>query len=155
MIPENASISYNNETYYLQQTAPGFFEYTFLQPSNAIDFRLQANKVVSREYTIDVVKTPSMRAFEMFLDYPAYTGKRDEVLKSTGNASIPEGTNVSWRVNTLNTSAVALKTRDTIIEFGISEAEKGSNSEQQYEHSQRVYRKLDYAITTSNENLTF
>ncbi|KAA3623331.1 MAG: DUF4175 family protein [Flavobacterium sp.] len=153
VIPENASISYNNETYYLQQTAPGFFEYTFLQPSEAIDFRLQANKVVSREYNIAVVKTPSMRAFEMYLDYPAYTGKKDEVLKSTGNATIPEGTNVSWRVNTLNTSAVALKTRDTIFDFNTTEMVNSTGAEQQYELNRRVYRKLDYAITTSNENL--
>ena len=81
-IPENASINYNGETYYLQQTAPGLFEYTFQQPIESIDFSLKANKVTSREYTLDVVKTPSLLNFEMVLDYPSYTGKRDETLKS-------------------------------------------------------------------------
>ena len=125
-IPENASINYGGETYYMQQTAPGLFEYTFQQPVESIDFSLKANKVSSREYTLDVVKTPTLLNFEMVLDYPSYIGKRDETLKSTGNATIPEGTLVKWNVATKSKS------------FNF---EKG------------VYNKFDYAITTSNEKL--
>ena len=117
VFPENASISYNNETYYLQQTAPGAFEYTFSQPVDPIDFKLQANKVTSQTYTLDVVKTPSLLGFEMALDYPNHTGKRDEVMKSTGNATVPEGTHVRWIVSAKNTDLVQLKTRDTAYSF--------------------------------------
>ena len=117
VIPENASISYNEEVYYLQQTAPGQFEYTFLQPLEPIDFRLKGNKVTSQEYRLVVVKTPSLLAFEMALDYPGYTSKTDEVIKSTGNATIPEGTRVTWRVSTKNTNSVGLKTKDTTYQF--------------------------------------
>lgn len=144
-IPENASINYNGENYYLQQTAPGLFEYTFQQPVESIDFNLKANKVTSREYTLDVVKTPSLLNFEMVLDYPSYTGKRDEILKSTGNATIPEGTRVKWNVATKNTKAVTLKTADTSFSF----ASKGEN----FNFEKGIYNKLDYAITTSNEKL--
>ena len=144
-IPENASINYNGETYYLQQTAPGFFEYTFQQPLESIDFSLKANKVTSREYTLDVIKTPSLLNFEMVLDYPSYTGKRDEILKSTGNATIPEGTRVKWNVATKNTDAVTLKTADTSFSF----ISKGEN----FNFERGIYSKLDYAITTSNEKL--
>ncbi len=144
-IPENASINYNGETYYLQQTSPGLFEYTFQQPVESIDFSLKANKVTSREYTLDVIKTPSLLNFEMVLDYPSYTGKRDETLKSTGNATIPEGTRVKWNVATKNTKAVTLKTADTSFSF----ASKGEN----FNFERGIYSKLDYAITTSNEKL--
>src|SRR5690606_41092705 len=51
-------------------------------------FRSKANKVNSRKYTLEVVKTPSLLNFEMVLNYPAYTKKTDETLKSTGNATI-------------------------------------------------------------------
>jgi len=144
-IPENASINYNGETYYLQQTAPGFFEYTFQQPIESIDFSLKANKVTSREYTLDVVKTPSLLNFEMVLDYPTYTGKRDETLKSTGNATIPEGTRVKWNVVTKNTKEVTLKTADTSFSF--------ISKEENFNFERGIYNKLDYAITTSNEKL--
>ena len=153
LIPENASIRYNGEVYYLQQKAPGFFEYTFLQPLEQIRFELQANKVVSREYTVDVVKTPSMRDFEMLLDYPAYTGKKDEVLKSSGNATIPEGTRVSWKVEALNTTQVGLKTKDSTYKFSEVSDNTSSRTRGAFEFDKRVYRKLDYAITTSNDEL--
>jgi len=152
-IPENASIVYNDETYYLKQNAPGVFEHTFAQPIDPIKFSLAANKVTSKSYTLDVVKTPSLVAFEMNLDYPSYTGKRDETLKSTGNATIPEGTRVTWKVNTKNTKEVHLKTKDSAYFF--------TEKEQQFTYNKGVYRKLDYAITTSNdflkeyENLSF
>ncbi|KXO00654.1 glutamyl-tRNA synthetase [Aequorivita aquimaris] len=144
-IPENASINYNGETYYLQQTSPGLFEYTFQQPVESIDFSLKANKVTSREYTLDVIKTPSLLNFEMFLDYPSYTGKRDETLKSTGNATIPEGTRVKWNVATKNTKAVTLKTADTSFSF--------ASKDENFNFEKGIYNKLDYAITTSNEKL--
>tara|TARA_R110002072_G_scaffold7503_2_gene40418 strand:- start:158011 stop:161460 length:3450 start_codon:yes stop_codon:yes gene_type:complete len=144
-IPENASIVYNGDSYYLKQTAPGVFEHTFDQPTEATNFRLSANKVISKEYVLEVVKTPSLVAFEMELDYPGYTGKRDEVLKSTGNATIPEGTRVTWRVQTKNTDEVALKTRDTTYLF--------EQSNQDFNYNKAVYQKLDYSINTSNVNL--
>ena len=142
VLPENASISYNNEMYYLQQTAPGAFEYTFAQPVEAINFQLKANKVTSKTYTLEVVKTPSLIGFEMILDYPGYTGKRDEVLKSTGNATVPEGTRVRWNVNTQHTDVVQLKTKDTAYQFVAKN--------QEFNFSKGIYGRLDYAITTSN-----
>jgi len=144
-IPENASIVYNTETYFLQQTAPGIFEYTFLQPNTPVDFKLKANKVTSKEYTLDVVKVPSLLGFDMVLNYPNYTGRKDEVLKSTGNATVPEGTSVTWRVAAKNTTEVSLKTRDTTYLF--------SEEKQQFDLIKSIYSKLDYAITTSNKNL--
>lgn len=143
--PENATITYNEETYYLRQTSPGQFEYTFLQPDQSISFQLKANRVSSPTYQLDVVKTPSLMGFEMVLDYPSYTGKKDEVLKSTGNATIPEGTRVTWNVNTRNTQDVALKVKDTAFVF--------IGSEDAFSLKKAVYSKLDYAITTSNEDL--
>lgn len=145
VFPENASISYNNETYYLQQTAPGQFEYTFLQPTEAIDFQFKANKVTSKPYRLEVLKTPSLVGFEMVLNYPNYIGKKTEVLKSTGNATVPEGTRVTWNVQTKNTNSVALKTNDTTYLF--------SEKAQAFSFNKGIYSKLDYAITTSNDKL--
>lgn len=144
-VPENASILFNGETYYMQRNGPGLFEYTFQQPVEPVDFRFKANKVNSRDYMLDVVKTPSLLNFEMVLDYPAYTNKADEVLKGNGNAVVPEGTKVRWEIATKNTDAVNLKTADTTFSF----ASKGAN----FNFEKGIYSKLDYAITTSNENL--
>ena len=145
VVPENASVSFNNETYYLNQIGPGLFEYTFDRPSESFDFQFSANKVTSQPYRVDVVKTPSLLGFEMFLNYPSYTGKKDETLKSTGNATLPEGTRVTWKVTTKNTETVQLKTVDTSYVFG--------KEASHFQFQKGIYQRTDYSITTSNKDL--
>jgi len=143
--PENASILFNNEQYYLKQTTPGIFEYTFSQPVNPIDFNLIANEVISKKYRLEVVKTPSLVQFKMKLDYPFYTGKKDVILESSGNATIPEGTKVTWAIATKNTNKVTLKTKDTTYLF--------QKNKSDFSFKKGIFRKLDYTITTSNKEL--
>ncbi|MEY8849478.1 DUF4175 family protein [Psychroserpens sp. XS_ASV72] len=145
VIPENAQIHFNGQSYFLQQTTAGKFEYTFPQLKESVNFNLSANDVRSQDYTISVTKVPTLVSFEMALDYPAYTLKPDEVLKSTGNAIIPEGTKVTWKVSTKSTDKVALYTKDT-LDFK-------SVSEDVFEASKRVFSNTEYSISTSNANL--
>ncbi|WP_034042400.1 DUF4175 family protein [Wocania ichthyoenteri] len=143
--PESAQITYNNETYFLQQKAVGEFEYVFTQPKEAVRFQLSANEVTSKPYTIDVVETPTLLSFQMVLDYPSYTKKRDETLKSTGNALVPEGTQITWQLKTKSTDDVHLYAKDT-VRFS-SVVENG------FQLSRRLYNHLDYSLSTSNTNL--
>jgi len=145
VMPDQATISYNNETYFLKQTAIGLFEFTFLQPSKAIDFHFNANQVRSKSYTLNVIKTPSLVSFEMALNYPTYTGKKDEIFKSTGNAVIPEGTRVTWNIDAKNTASIHLKTQDTVFRF--------NSEDNRFVYKKRIFRKLAYTIATSNDKL--
>ncbi len=145
VIPENAQIKYNNETYFLQQTAPGQFEYVFTQPKDKIEFNLSANNVNSKTYSLNVVNIPKLVNFEMVLDYPSHTKKADETLKSTGSTTVPEGTNVTWKVNTNSTNTVALYAQDT-IQF--KPLDNGN-----FEANKRLYNNLEYSISTSNDAL--
>jgi hypothetical protein len=143
--PENAHIEYNNETYYLRQISPGFFEHTFTALQKDVHFVLKANKVISKAYTIDVLNTPSILSFEMRLDYPGYTGKEDITISNTGNATIPEGTQVTWSLKTKNTREVALHEKDSSLNF--------SSEGNEFRLNKRIFSRTDYAITTSNEDL--
>ena len=143
--PENAQIIYNNETYFLNQKGIGEFEYVFSQPNAKIDFQLFANNVISKPYTLNVIETPSLLSFEMSLDYPNHTAKKDAILISTGNAVVPEGTNITWQVKTKSTETVNLYTKDTLT-FSSDKADV-------FEASKRVFSHLDYSLSTSNSNL--
>ncbi|MBO6605361.1 DUF4175 family protein [Psychroserpens sp.] len=153
LVPENAQIHFNGQSFFMQQTQPGQFEFVFVQPKQPVSFNLSANDVVSKDYTLDIVKVPSLLNFEMLLDYPSYTKKTDEVLKSTGSATIPEGTKVTWNVNTRSTESVALYAQDTLA-FDAFESGR-------FEASKRIFANTDYSISTSNaqlkdyENLAF
>ncbi len=145
VIPENAQIKFNGQSYFLQQLAPGEFQYAFTLPKETVEFTLLANDVVSKPYTLEVVNTPNLVNFEMFLDYPTYTKKQDEVLKSTGSAVIPEGTNVTWRAKTKSTTGVQIYAEDT-LSFKLSTTDN-------FEASKRLYKNYNYSITTSNQSL--
>ncbi|MEL0455300.1 DUF4175 family protein [Flavobacteriaceae bacterium SZ-1-7] len=145
LTPESAQITYNGQTYFLQQKALGEFEYVFTQPKEALEFQLSANKVTSKPYTIEVVETPSVLSFQMVLDYPNYTNKKDEVLKSTGNALVPEGTNIKWQLSTKATDKVFLYAKDTV---SFSTENDGN-----FEASKQVFNNLNYTLSTSNKNL--
>ena len=145
VFPENAQIQFNGQSYFLQQLAVGEFQYTFTLPKETIQFRLFANDVSSKPYQLNVVKTPNLVNFEMVLDYPSYTQKQDEVLKSTGSAIIPEGTMVTWRAMTKSTNEVNIYSSDTLSFV------KNKNGE--FEISKRLYRNYNYNISTSNDAL--
>lgn len=145
VLPESAQIVYNNETYFLQQKAIGEFEYVFSQPKTNIQFTLTANNVNSKPYTLAVVEVPTLLSFNMVLDYPNYTKKRNTTLKSTGNAIVPEGTKITWQLKTKATENVNFYTKDTLA---FSALDNGD-----FETSKRVYNNLDYSLSTSNSNL--
>ena len=145
VIPENAQIKFNGQSYFLQQIASGEFQYVFSLPKKAVEFTLSANDVVSKRYRLEVVNTPNLVNFEMVLDYPSHTKKQDEVLKSTGSAVIPEGTNVTWRVKTKSTTNVNIYADDTLA--------FSSDKIGQFETTKRIFKNYNYNITTSNNSL--
>lgn len=144
VIPENVRITYNDETYFLQNTNSGEFEYVFGKPASDITFRLDANEVVSKPYTLTVTNAPVVTGFEMVLDYPGYTHKQDETLKGTGNAIVPQGTSIIWKVSTNATDEVFLYAKDTL-----SFNKTGIN----FSAEKQLLNNLNYAISTSNQYL--
>lgn len=144
-IPESVEITYNNETYFLNEKQAGEFEYEFSNPKEDIRFSLQANNITSRPYDLKVIKAPTLLSFEMQLDYPNYTNKPDEVFKSTGNAVIPEGTKITWKTLTKATSQVQFLSTDTLL----FEETKINH----FELSKKMYNTTNYALSTSNVHL--
>ena len=145
VIPNNAQITFNKETYYLKQVQTGEFEFVFSQLKTDIDFSLFANNVSSKSYTIEVLEVPTLLGFDMYLDYPSYTKKNDETLKSTGNAIVPQGTKVTWKIQTKSTDIVNLYSKDT-LQFS-------TNKEDVFEASRVLNNTLNYSLNTSNSNL--
>ena len=141
--PEKPEISYNGQTYFLKQVAPGNFEYTFKRLQNNLNFRLSANGIISKEYTLETLKVPKLLDFKMKFDYPNYIGKLNDSLSGSGNVNVPEGTKITWNFNTRNTEILNFTTEDSLIKLS------AENSDFQY--SQAVYSRLDYSVSTSNE----
>ena len=145
VMPETVQITYNDETYFLQQKNVGEFEYIFPQLKTGVEFQLSANKVRSKNYAIEVLEVPSLLDFEMILDFPNYTNKKTQTLKSTGNALVPEGTEISWQLKTKSTSEVQLLSKDTI-----NFKKEGADV---FGVKQKIFKNFSYTLSTSNTNL--
>ncbi|MBB1193494.1 hypothetical protein DNC80_07390 [Flavobacterium sp. SOK18b] len=142
IMPENIVVFLNDETYFMEQDAQGEFSFKITKPIQSLLFHVEANGVLSPDYELNVIEVPSIADFEMYLQFPGYLNKKSEIIKGTGNAMVPEGTVVTWKLNTSKTQSVSF-IEDTQKSFFV----KSNNT---FQLSKRISRNLDYQITTSN-----
>jgi len=57
---------------------------------------------------LNVVSVPSISSFEMKFVFPNYLKRKSEIIKGTGNAVIPEGTLVEWKIIGSSTESIVL-----------------------------------------------
>lgn len=144
LIPEEVSLKFKGQNYFMRKTSTGKFEYNFTGLKSDLDFELNANNV-SLENRIEVVKVPRILDMQMHLDYPAYTARTNEVLNSTGNAVIPEGTKITWRFKSLNAQKLHLKFSDSLLQLPVEY--------DSLDYSRNIYRDAAYSISASNSQI--
>lgn len=145
VIPENAMIVIGNESYFMESVKPGEFSFKITRPSGDVAFHFEANDVASKDYELAVVAVPSIANFEMVLNYPNYLDKRTETIKGTGNAIVPEGTQITWRMKTLATKQV--EWTDAARSFPFAQ------SDDVFMLSKNILQNTDYQILTSNDKV--
>ena len=144
--PDDVKIIFNGENYYLENIGNGKFRYTFSSVIKPFEFYLESVDVVSRTYRVDVISTPIINNLKMVLNYPFYTGKKNEVIMDTGNAIVPEGTKVSWQIDTHQTDTVRFSVGEKTDFFARSTSDY-------FNISKKLKNSLDYKISTSNRHL--
>ena len=142
VVPENAMIFIGDESYFMETTKAGEFQFVIPKPKENLEFHVEANNVSSNEYELNVVTVPSIANFEMILNFPGYLNKKAEVIKGTGNAVLPEGTRVTWRMNTLATQKV--EWLDAAAKYPFTKQDN------QFLLSKNINQNTDYQIVTSN-----
>ena len=145
VVPENTMIFIGEESYFMETTKPGEFQFVIAKPKANLEFHLEANAVVSNDYELNVVTVPTIANFEMVLNFPSYLYKKAEVIKGTGNAVVPEGTKVTWRMNTVATQKVEWQNEAAKYSF--------SKNENQFSLSKSIIQNINYQIVTSNSKI--
>lgn len=145
VVPENAMIFIGDESYFMESTKAGEFQFVIPKPKENLEFHIEANDVSSHEYELNVVTVPSIANFEMVLNFPGYLNKKAEVIKGTGNAVLPEGTRVTWRMNTLATQKV--EWLDATAKYSFTKQDN------QFLLTKNIVQNTDYQIVTSNNKV--
>ena len=158
IIPEDVRIHFGSESYYLNRLKTGELFYDFESPIQDVDFYLEANNVTSNDYTLEVIAAPKIIDFKMELNYPEYIKKESELIRNTGNANIPEGTRITWKISSENTKTINFVTfnkgnNSVAKSFNTKKEELESKGSGEYEITKSIKESFTYQINTSNDEL--
>jgi hypothetical protein len=142
VVPEKALIFIDEETYSMESVSPGVFQFRFEKPAKNVRFHVEANEISSIDYQLNVIAVPTISNFEMILNFPLYIRKKPEIIRGTGNAIVPEGTKVTWKVSALATQKVEWSDLKDVISF--------YPKEDNFILSKSINYTIDYQILTSN-----
>ena len=144
MLPADATIEIAGERIPMQPMENHAFQYTFKNVTEAINFRFYAAGFYSQASTLRVIQRPVLKAFKIQVNYPAYTGRKNEVRNSLSDMTLPVGTTVSW-------SFVTDHTDKATIHFGSGESLALPNSSSTYSYQYRFMSDTAYTITLHNK----
>ncbi|PTS96959.1 hypothetical protein DBR27_15770 [Flavobacterium sp. HMWF030] len=145
VVPENVMIHIGNESYFMESSQPGKFEFKIEKPAGNIQFSFEGNSVSSDEYELKVITVPSIANFEMVLNFPSYLKKKSETIQGTGNAIVPEGTLVTWKMNTQSTEEIVWKDDHASLKF--------NKAENEFKLAKNISQNTEYQILTSNNKV--
>ena len=146
VLPSDVKIKFKDQEYFITNNGLGNFSYTFMDVQKSVAFYFDANEIQSKVYELVVISTPTINNINLNLKYPRYTGKRNETISNPGNLVVPEGTKVTWIVDTRETEEVAI----------ISNAKRSlftNTSKNSFEFSKRINTSFRYEICSSNKSL--
>lgn len=109
VLPDDMAVAVGNDLVPMQVKESNQFSYTFRNVTDVIEFKLYAGGFYSETYKLTVVQKPILSKFNIGLDYPAYTGRKDETIASLGDMTVPVGTTVSWSFVTEHTDKVFVR----------------------------------------------
>lgn len=112
-LPDQVYVKQGGNNFKMQKKSATSYVYKFSNLQKDADFVLTAVGFDSKEYTLKVLPKPMIVGFQVSLDYPDYTGKKDETLQNVGDLNVPAGTHIIWDFNANNTNDIRVKLDDT------------------------------------------
>lgn len=145
-LPAEMSIVLNNEKVQMLAMDGHQFQYTFRNITDPVTFNLFAAGYYSQPYTLNVVQKPVLKAFKIQINYPTYTGKKDEVRNSLGDMTLPVGTKVSW-------AFIAEHTDNVSIHLGNGVSIPLSGNAGMYGYQYRFMNDTSYTFSLRNKRM--
>lgn len=107
-VPDAAYLVIGSQNLKMENLGNGTFRYVFEKIQQPKTFQVQAAGYYSTSYEILVANRPELTAFNIELQYPKYLQRKSEQIKNAGNLEIPEGTIITWKLNTSNANGASI-----------------------------------------------
>ncbi len=147
ILPNEVFIDIDNYHYRLNKEDSGTFTYQFSNVQKDIEFRVFSSGVESQEYVLNVLKKPNILGFDVKLDYPGYTQRRDEEISNIGDVVVPRGTKIDWVFNSANTDDIKMRFS------GKETIETNRFSDELFTYKKKAMLDESYKVYVSNNDL--
>ncbi len=136
--------------YPLERESPTDFSYTISDIKENFSLYIGNPEVSSEKHSINVLKRPFIKKFNIRLDYPKYTNLDFEILEdNVGDIKVIRGTKVQWILQPQGDIQSAQLVSNKVMDFG------PENSSGNRVVSQRVMGNMNYFISLlSDENIS-
>jgi hypothetical protein len=102
-LPNQVFIVSDQGKFLLLRKTKNTFIGSIKKPKKNAHFYFTTNEFDSRKYQFNVIGKSLIGSIQAFCTYPTYLGKQNETIENVGDLTVPEGTQVEWRVKTKNT----------------------------------------------------
>lgn len=142
-IPNKLFVEVNGTKFPLKANGKTQFEYTFRQVQKNQNFRIYGNGFYSEEYELRTLPKPLLLNFTTSLDYPGYTGQKDEQVRNNGDITVPEGTDIIWDFETLHTDELTMRMGKDLISLE-------GRGKDHYIHKATAESNINYVLRSAN-----
>lgn len=143
--PEEVFLVIDGTRSRMSKLASDRFSHLFKQVKRSFSFQLEAAGVISTTYQVMVRPNPSVLSFSMVLSYPPYTGRTEETIVDLGDASVPEGTTVSWHFQLQDADSLFFA-----MSHGGLKSPLPADANGRTNFSTRVMETIDYSFSVCN-----
>ncbi|MES2651176.1 MAG: hypothetical protein V4663_05520 [Bacteroidota bacterium] len=105
--PQDLYLEDGVNTYKLEKENISRFNYTFKNIQQNKSIRFFGGGFNSSTFVISVSPRPTLLNMSATLVYPAYLNRKGEVISNVGDLLLPEGTKVTWKLTTENSTSLS------------------------------------------------
>lgn len=145
-IPENVYLNSGGRRIKMAKNEAGNFEHVFQRMQNNASFSFDAAGYNSENYNIEVFKRPNLKNFNVSLVYPQYLNRKNERMENAGNLQVPEGTNVEWTFQALDTDSLKIKFISENKEYPLLPSDN-----QLFSYKKQIMEPDEYIIKLKNQ----
>ncbi len=143
VLPQDIYIHFGENTYKLDKVNIDKFTYTINNIQKSESFYFSASGFNSKTHQIEVLAKPSILNYEIKINYPAYTGRKNETLKNIGDLNVPVGSTIQWKVFTEHSKEILFTFLNT--------KEKVNVQDGQAIFTKKILKSVNYTINPIHE----
>lgn len=107
-IPEKVYLVTDQGKFLMNRSLKNTFHFSLLKVKLSGSFYFEANGYESKSYKYRVTGKNILGKLSVLAQHPKYLNKKDVLIQNPGDITIPEGTTLTWKGNTINTQSVTL-----------------------------------------------